>query len=648
MANYSTKMRVFQRWGSPMPGTAGAQNVFVFGPRYSLHRYEDADERDALVPFDAEFTSEAKTFEDAIDNTSASYKLVGVSAYAENAFVKTADVDESITFVVGNYLDGVITVREELTDVEIGDFFAAKTEDGYDYIRITNKTVEPDGEYSDVKYTTLTLDHGLPDEFEDGIVAGSAFAKKFDSVKLSDSAVTVSGNNVTVNPVGAVEVSGTACNVLAGTMYFGYKSLYVGAASGIQLATNSGDFEDVIGKADPENPISMGIMNAFVGGASVVYYYVTAGDSADAFSKALSVAELNSTLYYLVPMTQDKTVLNLVVSHVEKMSKEDVKRWRIVLCCTPVSKTMSQDGLVVESNGVYNGYKTLKFKTALPFEIYDGTTVVVNGKTFTAVKALNNKVILTTSVDTEETIGDAEISRALSEYEYAQAISASAKSLNTFRAVDVAPKTYGFGGEVYNSMYMAPIIAGMASSVEPQAPLTNAVVPGVDDLPEMYSGMSQDLLDIMASGGAFIVTQDQRGEECYVRKQLTTGVFGGTLTQSELSMVKNFDNVSYSFSEVLDRFKGAYNVTPSLVDQLELAFDARLHTLEFTIPNDMIGPQLLEGSRVDYVMQDPTNATKILAHIICVLPAPFNEIDLYLSATVSTELTTTAESSTNA
>jgi len=648
MATYSTKMRVFQNWGTPQAGDPGEQNVFVFGPKYSLSRYTDPVEKEQMVPYSFESTGESVTIKDVVP-VSANYKLTSFEMYAENAYYKKADLNSDDVTVDGQYLDGVLLVRGDV-DVEKGDYIAVKSEQSLDFIRVNAVEKVADAEYSEVSWTKIALVEGLPDAFADGgVPVGTTVfvAHKLDSVKVNDAAVSVSAADVTFNPTGAITVNGADVDIIKADLFFSTKRLYTGTASGIQMAASSADVEEVLGPADPENPVSMGVMNAFLGGARVVYYYVTEGDSVDAFSKALERATLNSTLYYLVPMTQDEKVLALVVSHVKTMSTEEVKRWRVAVVCTPVNRTVVTDELVVKSNGIYinqnTAYKTLVFADKAP-DVVDGDVITVGETEFTCVKKLNSTTVLTDSTDTDSaSIGDAKLTHVLTDSEYAKAVAGSAKGLGTFRAIDVFPKTYGFAGDRYSGLYLAPIVAGMAVSELPHAPLTNKVVPGVDDIPEIYNGFSSAQLDTMAAGGTFIVTQDQMGEACYVRKQLTTGTSSNVLAKTEFSMVRNFDWISYYFNSVVESFKGSYNVTPSLVQLIYNRLWTAVHHLANLKYDDMIGPMILGDSRVEDVYVDPTNATRIIAHVVVVLPAPFNEMDLYLSVEVMAEYEVNAQ-----
>lgn len=643
MANYSSKFRVFQDWGNPATGTAGEQNVFVFGPKYMLERYTDEDEKAGMTPVPFSGVSGDVTFEGVV-KAYADYELRGLDVYVENAFVKISDIDVADAYVSGEYTDGIIVVRGEVTGVKAGDYFYFVDGDGIaNNIKIAkDPETAPDAEYEGDVWTEIQLTTGLDDSFEGGIPDGFKlfFAKKVDSLKVSSESVAVHGEDVVLT----LDTASADGVLLSGDAFFSTKRIYTGETGKIDLAASVGDVteDSPIGLPDPENPIAMGVYNAFAGGAPAVYYYVTAGDSKEAFMRALDRATLDKTLYYMVPMTQDREILNQVAAYCDTQSDEDHKRWKVMVACSDVQYVVRKDGFNVVDNGQYGKdvkFVTLKFEDEAP-DVVSGDVIVVGDVSFTVVRRLNRTTVLTDTrfaAEADAVVGDAYFTHTRSNSEYAKAVAASATNLATHRAVDVFPKRYRLLGEEYSGMFMAPAIAGLAASVEPQAPISNMTVRVVDDIPDIYGKLTSTDLDTMAAGGAFIVTQDMEGERCYVRKQLTTGTPSGVLAKTELSMVKNYDSIAYVFNDVIEGFKGNYNVTPELINMIYLALDGTVYALQNNATSAMIGPQLLADSDVDRVEQDPVNAAKINAWVHCDLPVPFNDMDLYLSVVTTAQ-----------
>ena len=674
MANYSTKIRVFQSWGTTAPGTATDQNVFVFGPKYDLHRYTDADERRLLTPFEytADIASGADvTFAGAFALADNGYELdaASVHVYAENAYTdKGVTIDPADVHIEGSPYDGVLFVDGASLEASIkkGDYICFQHKSGStlttSFVRINGvdgaatRTETVQDEETTVSGTRVTLVSGIPDiavsstEIATGVTL--AVVEKYDSIELPASSFAVSG------PALVVKNQSTAAKPLvSGTVYAGYRSKYIGASTGIEMFSSVSEVETVLGKADPENPISMGVVNAFLGGAPVVYWYITPGDQEADMDGALGAATMQKSLYYLVPMTQDAEALARVVSEAKRLSKEETKRWRMVFLCSPVSDEFS-DSVALTGTGQYTTstgtWQVLKV-SSIPDKVSDGdkVTFTTGGKDyeFVVTRALNETTLLTKSEYSEGVptsfTATGTFTHVYSNDEYARAVAGHAEGFGSLRVVDCFPKTYGFGGETYSSMYMAPIFAGMAASVLPQAPITNMAVPAVDDLPDTYARLNETQLDTIAAGGVMIAKQDLRNSGVYIRKQLTTSNESSIVT-TELSCVKNFDNVTHRFSNLLDGFRGSYNVTPRLLTMVRVRMGTLLHELMYNGVDEMIGPQLLTGSEVRDVYVDPTNATKIIAHVHCVVPAPFNDMDLYLSCDVTSDVEASVEASTQA
>ncbi len=89
-----------------------------------------------------------------------------------------------------------------------------------------------------------------------------------------------------------------------------------------------GSFEK-FGKVDVDNPIALGLSRALSGAQGRgVYAARVESDDLEGYNKSLEKAEKNANLYAIVPLTDDLDVQLAVMSHVERMSSESVKRWR--------------------------------------------------------------------------------------------------------------------------------------------------------------------------------------------------------------------------------------------------------------------------------------------------------------------------------
>ena len=135
----------------------------------------------------------------------------------------------------------------------------------------------------------------------------------------------------------------------------------------------------------------------------------------------------------------------------------------------------------------------------------------------------------------------------------------------------------------------------------------------------------------MASNGVWIITQDPDSGLVFTRHQLTTDM--SDLLFREDSMVSNFDSISYFFLRFFRnaRYIGRRNITPDLVAQLNVDFDAQLDVLRFNTNVSGLGAQIVDG-RILSLERHPTLKDRIVANIELDLPAPFNVFELHLIA----------------
>jgi hypothetical protein len=219
----------------------------------------------------------------------------------------------------------------------------------------------------------------------------------------------------------------------------------------------------------------------------------------------------------------------------------------------------------------------------------------------------------------------------LSVAEQATAVKNMATAYYNRRAYLAFPADLWNAGVLYTSEFAAAAIAGLCSSVVPQQGLTFTQLVGFDDLPTVYSTFNAAQLDEIASGGTFIVMQDMVGSQVYVRHQISTKASGGNLNETELSLVKNLDAISYFFAGQLTQYIGRYNVTPELLTAIRTQVENGLAYLGSLTSVGLLGPMiLLEGTQVRTIQQHPTLKDHIVIILQVALPAPLNVIEMHI------------------
>ena len=144
----------------------------------------------------------------------------------------------------------------------------------------------------------------------------------------------------------------------------------------------------------------------------------------------------------------------------------------------------------------------------------------------------------------------------------------------------IADKSRGFYNRRIYNVFLNPVVerrdndcnsarprCQATSSVAPQQPITNVELNGFDDLPLVYRTFNRTQLNKMAEYGTLIIMQDMPGSTVYVRHQVSTKAAGMNMNETELSLVKNLDSVSYYFANRFSVHRVQHHRTPSQFQQ---------------------------------------------------------------------------------
>jgi len=454
--------------------------------------------------------------------------------------------------------------------------------------------------------------------------------------------------------------------VYAASMYVEYRALLPALSDSIHSITDINDVSTELGTITPDNPLAQGVYNSLSNsGNRAVYYMALATDDAAGYDGVLAAASLSSDVYGFVPLTRNTTILNTVEAHINSMSTETNKRWRIGFVGTqmatnvavyneaenPFSEvykvTIADDPLVAGSQYTLVTFWRADGITPAPTEIL--TDVVVGDDlrvsyttdgwgdavyTTYQVASLVSNTSLKLVAGPAAAISVATKAEVWHDYTVAQlatAVAAVSAGFANRRMYHVFPDQLNLDGDTQTSEFGAAAVAGLNSSVAPQQGLTNIELNGFDDLPMVYSTFSYTQLNEMAEDGTFIIMQDVSGGRIYIRHQLSTATADGNLNTTELSVTKNLDSISYYFAAKLEPFIGRYNVTPELLDVLRTQIaDGLMYLGSFTSVG-LLGPQvILEGTSIQSIEQHATLEDRVVAIVNIVLPYPLNVLELHL------------------
>lgn len=495
----------------------------------------------------------------------------------------------------------------------------------------------------------------IPEEQHDPTVAPGSFNWVSD-----DDDITIN-DGITVQDASWVDGTGTMpyLELWYGDLFSQYRALLSEYADTIYSIDDIGSVDETLGTIDPDNPLAQGVYKALENsGPTQVYYMAVPTDDSDGYSEVLERATLVDLVYAFAPLTRDAAILSMVDAHINALSQPDQKKWRVALfgatlptesvvlaqsnnpLGTPWEATiiddprvpgnqyrkvvLTQDGDLLQNMSVGDEVRYLFSTDAWGNEVYETGEVgeVESDTVFYLVDSLAAPVPVASRIESYH---------PLSVAEQATAVAAESEQYMDRRIYNVFPALLNAFGVSLTSEYGACAIAGLCSSVVPQQGLTHIEVEGFDDLPMVYSTFSASQLDEMAGSGTLIIMQEVSGGTIFVRHQVSTAASTEDLNQTELSLVKNLDSISYFFVTQLRGYIGRYNVTPELLGAIRTQLDSGLNYLGSLTSVGLLGPQiLLENSEIVSVQQHSTFRDRVIIRINLDLPAPLNVIELYL------------------
>ncbi len=117
-------------------------------------------------------------------------------------------------------------------------------------------------------------------------------------------------------------------------VYVSYRVLRTDKASSISSLNDPALVEATLGAVVPENPLAEGVYDALLNSSGTpVYFMAVPTDDLAGYNAVLEQAKRIDTVYGLVPLTFDTTVLDAVKAHVETMSTAAEAKWRKAWIC---------------------------------------------------------------------------------------------------------------------------------------------------------------------------------------------------------------------------------------------------------------------------------------------------------------------------
>ncbi len=383
------------------------------------------------------------------------------------------------------------------------------------------------------------------------------------------------------------------------------------------------DLATKAGPPVPENPLSFGAFWALQNTDTTVFL---TGLNADTLTDHVSALDFlgNEEVYSLVPLTQDTATHQLYAAHVTERSAATAKKERIAWINRQLfiqtTKILDADGTsAVATNNtsptadsfVDSGADFTTDGIVAGDEItftYTPSGGVETTQTIRVLDRSNSTTILLvdglpSAFFTDWAAGSAKTytikSVPLDKFQQAEFLADYSKAFANRRVYNVwpdlveltytddtqesdfltqdelngigTPLTGNFTG-VFPAYYLASMYGGLVAGQDPQQPFTNLPITGATGLRNSNRYFTETQLDIIATGGTYIVIQEAEDGPVSSRHQLSTDVT--IIEKRELSITKNVDFIAKFKRNSLKEYIGKFNITQVYLEQLRVVNDS--------------------------------------------------------------------------
>lgn len=463
----------------------------------------------------------------------------------------------------------------------------------------------------------------------------------------------------------------------SGTILITYDGARIDNVDKLVTVQTTADNITKLGPAVPENPLSFAAFWAIQNTDTTIFATAVPTDTVLDFTNSLDFLETEE-VYAMVPLTNNTTVHQLFSTHVTQQSSVDNKHERIVFInrdlfiqttrttadpadtgasitnnTSPVLDTFADStaGFVVD--GIIKGdVIEFRFDDGLGGPITSESTRVESRDSATSLTLIDGLTAsFITSWNTAVALGDADYnikSAALDKFEQATFIADFSKGFANRRVHNVWPDLVEFTytdttetttlltqdelsavvvlektgdiTRVVDGTFLASAIGGQVAGEESEQPFTNLAITGPTSLRNSNKNFTETQLDIIATGGTYIVIQDADDTPVFSRHQLSTDVT--VIEKRELSITKNVDFIAKFFRNQLRPYIGKFNITKIYIEQLRSVASAIIGSL-------VSDGKLISGTIVK-LEQDSANPDTVLLEVDILVPFPANFIRVTL------------------
>ncbi len=441
------------------------------------------------------------------------------------------------------------------------------------------------------------------------------------SISLSDTVSVVLGNR--------------AYTLVGGDIKVSYRELLTDGAMQLFSCATEG-VADIVGKADPRNP--MGMMYACASQVTGGFFYMLAvsADTDEAYIDAVDFVGKYEQCYAPVCARQTAEVQAATLAVINKYSSKEIAKYKRTWFAPTTKKISSVYS--VDANGssligsIKAGVLTLEgsadaiiagVRGGDVVRIYQGSSNTSNTYSYDEYVVDTVKGATTVELSKAVTCGISRVEflRELSSSEYAKALANEARRIASHRVNFVASDKLAWG-DFYDvdACYLAATLATLRSSLPPHAPMNEVVVPGFAVMDE-YKWRDVDYEEMNAGGVWLVYANDNNETVTY--HQITT-ISDGTIAEED-SAVSNGDSIVRSLRlAVRPIASGKANVSAAILNLIDKTLRANIEYIMGLDYSDIYGPQIQDYTIMSLYIPEG-NRKSIRCKVRLQLPLPLQD-----------------------
>lgn len=400
------------------------------------------------------------------------------------------------------------------------------------------------------------------------------------------------------------------------------------------VEVNSSNYEDLLGPAVPDNPLSLAAQIATANTDTAVMTMQVATDDTSGWTDAFDAIKVD-TIYSVVPLTQEAAILSLARTHVNTESQPDNKRERILYqsALFPRSTTvftLDDEEVTIERSGAgvttlkivgedfsavlaptntvsgvaFNGTEEIEFTGTVQDVDYTGDTELVVLLTSTTIAANTSALAVVSLTINTRLLSDAQLRDVVADYATNLAnrrirnLYPDNVTVNFTDTTDATNGIYG-SGEVAayaaGGFYMCAMEAAKRANYGPAKPLTRTPGTGINTIVDPFA-KKPAFQDTMINAGIYYMEQPSgAGSSVQAIRALSTDTTD--LVFAEDSVTTQIDHFARLLRRQLKPLVGPY-----ILDE---AFFTLISTQQQAVINLLLANKYMKTIKLNGITEDP-------------------------------------------